>query len=97
MPRRSRAALSVVAPHPTRSSPLLEPPGELGPRESKLFKDIVGSTDPKHFIKTDALVLARYCEALVLAGDAAKEIRDGGMIVDGRANPAGGRPAAERL
>jgi hypothetical protein len=81
MPRRSAAALSVMAVDgkPKR----LEPPTSLSDVERKLFIDLVTACDATHFRPSDLPLLCRYCEAAVLAEQAAQELRRG-AIEDGK-------------
>jgi phage terminase small subunit len=65
----------------------VQPPTHLGDAERQRFVDLVSACDPQHFCISDAPLLARYCEADVLAERAAKELREqGAVLVNGRPN-----------
>jgi phage terminase small subunit len=81
--RKSAAALSVVDVHDQQK---LLPPAFLSEPERELFASIVGGCDADHFRQTDLPLLSRYCEAAVLAENAALELRDG-AVVDGKPSP----------
>ena len=50
-----------------------------------MFANLVASCDPEHFRLSDAPLLCRYCEAVVLAEKAAQELRRRGAVTkDGR-------------
>ena len=61
----------------------LEPPTSLSDVERKLFIDLVTACDATHFRPSDLPLLCRYCEAAVLAEQAAQELRRG-AIEDGK-------------
>ena len=65
----------------------LDPPDHLGPDERQRFIELVDATETKHFRPTDLPLLARYCEADVLAERAARELRDGGPVISGKPSP----------
>ena len=65
MPRRSAADLAVV--RVDAGSARLRPPPELGDEERDVWISIVGACALKHFERSDIPLLARYCEAVVLA------------------------------
>lgn len=85
MPRRSAAELAIVplGHRPAR----LAPPATLSARERAIFLDLVATMDAKHFRQCDLPLLARYCEAIALAEEAARELRDGGAVLDGKPSP----------
>jgi phage terminase small subunit len=85
MPRKSKAALSVVTLDVTTNR--LVAPKMLGAEEKALFKGLIEWTDPKHFRRSDLPLLCSYCEASVLASRAAKELREGGPVINGRPSP----------
>jgi phage terminase small subunit len=84
MPRKSSAALATPAvdglPRP------LEPPSTLSQPEAQLFRDLIAACDRRHFRPSDLPLLCRYVEAAVLAEQAAKELREHGAVVDGKAS-----------
>ena len=84
MPRKSAAELSLVTGIGSRAN-RLRPPPTLSEPERTAFVEIVGSCDPKHFVRSDLPLLCRYAEASVLAELAAHELRQGAVI--------GGRPS----
>ena len=73
MPRKTAAALSIISVtgEPTR----LKPPSFLWALERTVFNQIVASCDARHFRNSDLPVLARYCELIVLAEEAAQQLR----------------------
>src|SRR5262245_48310031 len=82
--RRSTAELSVLVD--VRRA-RLQPPEHLGPDEQRRFIDLVTSCDPSHFRASDLPLLARYCEADVLAERAAHELQTQGAVVNGKPSP----------
>jgi len=46
----------------------------------------VTSCDPRHFRPADLPLMARYCEAVVLAEQAAGELAACGVVIDGKAS-----------
>ena len=85
MPRKSAAAL--LAPSFDGSPPKLKPPTSLSLPERELFNALIDAVDRKHFRSSDLPLLCRYVEAAVLAEQAAKELREHGAVIDGRASP----------
>jgi phage terminase small subunit len=81
--RKSAATLSVTNIDDQQT---ILPPAFLSEPERELFASIVGGCDPDHFRQTDLPLLSRYCEAAILAEQAALELRNG-AIADGRASP----------
>jgi hypothetical protein len=68
--RKSAASFDIV---PMNGKPSrLEPPLSLSKPERAMFLDLVNAADPDHFRSYDAILLCRYCEAVVLAEHAAK-------------------------
>lgn len=84
MPRKSDAALSVIAVDGKPSR--LKPPPTLSEPEREAFTAIVSACDPRHFRPSDTPLLCRYAEAIVLGEQAARELRQG-AVVDGRVSP----------
>jgi hypothetical protein len=58
----------------------------LSDAERTVFVDLVTTCDPTHFQPSDLPLLCRYCEAAVLAEQAALELRRG-AVVDGKPSP----------
>jgi P27 family predicted phage terminase small subunit len=85
MPRRSASDLAVV--RPDGGFTRMRPPAELGEEERAVWQQIVVACDAKHFRASDAPLLARYCEAVVLARRAAAMLGAEGPVVAGRTNP----------
>jgi phage terminase small subunit len=85
MPRRSAADLAVV--RGGAGFGRLRPSSELGENEVQVWKQVVGACDPKHFVASDAPLLARYCENVVLARKAAAALAEQGPVMHGRVNP----------
>jgi phage terminase small subunit len=82
--RKSAEALSAIAVD--GQSPLPAPPASLSEPEREMFATIVAGCDAGHFRQTDLPLLSRYCEAAVLAEQAALELRNG-AVVDGKPSP----------
>jgi phage terminase small subunit len=59
----------------------LEPPPSLSAAERVVFANIVAFCDADHFRMTDAPLLCRYAEAVVLAEKAAQELRRHGAVM----------------
>ena len=71
MPRRSaagRAAFPIKAEHPR-----LQPPEFLDDLERELFREIIESCAPDHFVPSDVPLLVAYVQAVLLARGAIKE------------------------
>src|SRR5262249_20594565 len=62
MPRKSAADLCIVQPDATASSPRLTPPSSLTTAERLEF--IALAVENKHLRRTDAPMLAAYCQAI---------------------------------
>lgn len=69
------------------SEPRLDPPASLPEAERIIFIGLVDACEPKHFRPSDVPLLCRYCEATVLAEQAARELRQAGAVVDGKTSP----------
>jgi len=82
-----KSAFAQVLPPVDGLPPKLEPPASLAPAERELFVELVAAVDRRHFRTCDRLLLARYCEAAVLAEQAAKELREHGAVINGKASP----------
>jgi phage terminase small subunit len=82
--RVSSSALLAIAAG--EQSTRLSPPTTLSEPERALFIAIVSGCDSDHFREPDLPLLSRYCEAAVLAEQAAFELRNG-AILDGRPSP----------
>ena len=82
--RKSAEQLSVIDINVQQ--PRLSPPAYLSRPELELFSSIVDVCDAEHFRKTDLPLLSRYCEAAILAEQAALELRNG-AVVDGKPSP----------
>jgi phage terminase small subunit len=85
MPRRSAAELAVVRPDGGFSR--LRPPPELGDEEQQVWLQVVGACDAKHFRRSDAPLLVRYCQNVLLARRAAAALSAEGAIIGGRPSP----------
>ena len=83
--RRSASELGVVSVDGKPSR--LAPPDHLGTDERRRFVELVANCDAGQFRQSDAPLLCRYVEADALAERAAKELREVGPVVDGRASP----------
>jgi phage terminase small subunit len=85
MPRRSSAQLAVVKVDGGFNR--LKPPAQLGEAERAVWSSIVLACDAKHFQASDAPLVVRYCQNVVLAGLAAEALTREGPVVAGRVNP----------
>ena len=65
---------------------LLEPPASLSKAEHSVFVGLVTACDPDHFRASDLPLLVRYTESIVLADQAALELRRG-AVVKGKSSP----------
>jgi hypothetical protein len=83
--RRSASELGVVSVDGKPSS--LTPPDHLGADERRRFVELVANCDAGHFRPTDAALLCRYVESDALGERAARELRDGGPVLHGKASP----------
>ena len=60
----------------------MEPPGDLSASEAKLFREIIASNHPDHFVHSDAYLLASYCQAIAASRRTAKQmIKDPKVVV----------------
>jgi phage terminase small subunit len=84
MPRKSAAALSVIAVDGRESR--LRPPSTLSEPERGIFLDLVAACDPGHFRACDVPLLVRYCEAAALGDLASAQLRHG-AVIDGKPSP----------
>jgi phage terminase small subunit len=82
--RKSAAALAITAPESRVTR--LRPPPSLAEPEAKLFRQIVANCAYDHFQQSDLPLLARYCEASILAERAAQELREA-PVVGGKPSP----------
>jgi hypothetical protein len=65
---------------------MLVPPASLSATARVVFVDLVAACDPTHFRPSDIPLLVRYSESIVLADQAALELRNG-AVVKGKASP----------
>jgi hypothetical protein len=82
--RKSAEALAV--PSVNGKGPRLEPPASLSESERSVFVGLVTACDPDHFRASDLPLLVRYTESIVLADQAALELRKG-AVVKGKSSP----------
>ena len=68
--RASAAQLSVVPISAGRKP--VEPPSDLDPSATKLFRELVASLPPDHFVISDIPLLVSYCQATIIRSDATK-------------------------
>lgn len=71
---RKSSAEIAVRPGANPASSRLRPPADLGKNEARLFREIVASCSPSHFVHSDAPLLAAYCTAVCISRDAAREL-----------------------
>ena len=72
MPRQSVVDLATKRPQPAEHR--LSPPSDLGKAERGVWAEIVGACQADHFERSDAALLRRYVENVVLARQAAKHL-----------------------
>jgi hypothetical protein len=65
----------------------LRPPDCLGELQRRAFLDLVCSAPISQFRKCDVPLLCRWAELTVIAEQAAFEMQQGGLVVDGRVSP----------
>ncbi len=82
--RISAEALSMIGVGGEQARP--SPPAGLSKPEREMFATIVAGCDADHFRQTDLPLLSRYCEAAILAEQAALELRNG-AVVNGKPSP----------
>jgi terminase small subunit-like protein len=58
----------------------------LSQAETAIFIAVVKSCDPTHFRHSDLALLCRFCELTALADHAARELRDNGAVIAGKAS-----------
>jgi phage terminase small subunit len=88
MSRRSNA--SMISPFPAIDAgrTRLSPPSNLSKTEQQIFRGIVSSVPPKHFIKSDIVLLTRYVQDIALADIAAANLKkDGSVDATGKLSP----------
>jgi phage terminase small subunit len=83
--RRSAADRAVI--RPTGGFGRLHPPPDLGKDEQEVWRKIVLTCDAEHFQQSDAPLLVRYVQNVVLARRAAEALTKEGAVIAGRANP----------
>jgi phage terminase small subunit len=83
MPRTSRAATAMGGPFNVARS-RLQPPDNLPEDVGAIFRRIVASCDPSHFVAADRDLLVRYCRAIADADRADRELAAGGFVVEGK-------------
>jgi hypothetical protein len=71
--RKSAASLAVSCPKDPETR--LEPPRSLSERERKLFRDLVSSVVPEHFVHCDLPLVCAYVRAISLEERAAAQLR----------------------
>src|SRR5262245_32213739 len=72
--RRSAQSLGLAV---SGSAPYLEPPGDLTPEELALFREIVGSCKPTHFVPSDRHLVVAYVQATLLSREGSRRISAG--------------------
>lgn len=82
--RISAAAMSMIGVGDEQARP--SPPAGLSEPEREMFATIVAGCDADHFRQTDLPLLSRYCEAAILAEQAALELRNG-AVLNGKPSP----------
>jgi hypothetical protein len=84
--RGRKSAASLATPRLDGRPARLRPPASLSEPERRVFLDLVGACDARHFVPSDLPLLRRYVEAVALGDLAAQELR-GGAVVAGRVSP----------
>jgi len=87
MPRKSTAALSVVATDSVSGKRRLAPPAGLSEPARLVFLEVVASNGPEHFTRADTPLLLAYCTACSMERQASDALERDGPIVGGRASP----------
>jgi phage terminase small subunit len=78
--RISAAALAVI--DVDNQSNQSVPPANLSEPEREMLATIIAGCDADHFRHTDLPLLSCYCEAAILAEQAALELRNGAIVGD---------------
>jgi len=65
----------------------LQPPDCLGELQKRVFIDLVCSAPAAQFRRADMGLLCRWSELTVIAEQAAFEMQQGGLVVDGKPSP----------
>jgi phage terminase small subunit len=78
-----RSDLRLLGATPQR----LSPPEDLAPAEKRIFVDIVGSIEPKHFTPSDMPLLVSYCVAINQEREANHHLRTEGHVIAGKPSP----------
>jgi hypothetical protein len=68
--RGRRSAANVIALEGGRRR--LEPPNDLAPNEAALFREIVATCSPDHFVESDRYLLVSFVQSTLLSRKAAK-------------------------
>jgi phage terminase small subunit len=88
MPRRSNAAASTPLPVIDAGSSRLAPPRNLNRDEQQIFRSVVASMPPSHFLRSDIVLLIRYCQDIALASITAEHLKKEGCVdKNGRLSP----------
>lgn len=87
MPRKSQAALSVVAVLDDRRE-RIPPPSHLPAPVGAIFAAVVASVAPNHFRACDTPLIEQLAVAISTARSAAAAIEREGIVIGGRANPS---------
>jgi len=64
--RGRKSQYANVVPLNAAGKPRVQPPSWLSVAEKALFLEIVGASDPRHFVKTDLPLLITYIQAVLL-------------------------------
>jgi hypothetical protein len=70
---RKSSAVDLALPRVDGAPPRLKPPSYLRNRERKLFREVLASVDPRHFVESDLPLLASYVQATILAQQAVRD------------------------
>jgi phage terminase small subunit len=84
--RRSAADRAVIRPAGGFNR-RLRPPADLGEAEQSAWRQIILCCDENHFQASDAPLLVRYVQNVVLARRAADALTAEGAVIGGRPNP----------
>ena len=87
MGNRGRRSVSDRAIRVDGKPNRLTPPDHLGQDERRRFVELVANCDAGQFRPSDVPLLCRYVESDSLGERAARELRDGGPVLDGKASP----------
>ncbi len=72
----------------TRSSKHPDPPATLAPAGAEVWRSTVRLFPPGYFDAPNRVLLSQFCEQVAHIGECTEAIRQHGLLIAGRANPA---------